>query len=351
MKAQAFDLLSLETDSLDVGGNTITDFDRFKVDNAVLNGAFNIAQRGTSVPINSTVLYGLDGWKTFKIGSAVLDMNQYVGGPTFAQSGYKSTHSLEMDVTTANASLGTSDYLILSHPVEGLRITPFIGKTVTLSFWLMATKTGATCVKVIAYGEGKEILKEFTISQSLTWEKHTWTFELDSSMSFNQDETAGLGINFSLGAGTNYQGAATETWSDFTYQCTSNQVNHMDNTANVFRLSQVQLEIGDAATPYKGVDPALELEQCQRYYEKSYSQGVDPGTATTDGACIAYPMALSTRGFLANGTFAVVKRTIPTIYTWDQSGNSSKCNDYNNSTNQYTISSISSDSTGIWAPI
>jgi len=317
--------------------------------NAVINGDASVAQRGATVSIGSGVDYGLDCWKTFITSTAVFDMNQYVGGPTFAQSGYKSAYSLEMDVTTADVSLAAGAYTILSQPIEGYRLSPFIGNTVTLSFWLMATKTGATCLKLIAYGEGKEIMKEFTISQSLTWEKHTWTFELDPSLAFNQNSEAGLGINFSLGAGATYQGAATDVWTDFAYQCTANQVNHMDNTANVFRLSQVQLEIGSEATVFEGRDFETELALCQRYYEKSYNQGNDPGTATGTGITMASGAAIgvTTRAAILNGRFAVNKRATPSVSVWDSLGAAGKCNLYNNSGTTYTVSSIAGEGQGV----
>ena len=40
----------------------------------------------------------------------------------------------------------------------------------------------------------------------------------------------------------------------------------MDSTSNNFYLSQVQLEIGDVATPFEHEDFGTTLAKCQRYY-------------------------------------------------------------------------------------
>lgn len=92
--------------------------------------------------------------------------------------------------------------------------------------------------------------------------------------------------------GSTYQGTAS-TWQAGQLYCTSNQVNHMDNSANVFHIAQVKLERGNAATRFKraGDTIAGELEKCQRYYQKSYNVDVDPGASTTNGAVRFYSYA------------------------------------------------------------
>jgi hypothetical protein len=90
-----------------------------------------------------------------------------------------------------------------------------------------------------------------------------------------------------------------------------------------FEVTGVQLEAGSKATPFQtasGGSPQAELAMCQRYYEKSYSQGTAPATATNVGLIPAtYFTSLSANDVYGNITFAVVKRTDPsvTIYAYD----------------------------------
>ena len=65
------------------------------------------------------------------------------------------------------------------------------------------------------------------------------------------DNGAGLQIAWALAVGSNFHGVAN-TWNGANDFATSNQVNCMDNVANNFHLSRVQLEIGSVATALSG---------------------------------------------------------------------------------------------------
>jgi hypothetical protein len=59
----------------------------------------------------------------------------------------------------------------------------------------------------------------------------------------------------------------------------------MDSTSNDFRLTGVQLEVGDQATSFEHHSFGEELELCKRYYQQSYPYGLAyPGqTSYTNG--------------------------------------------------------------------
>ena len=73
----------------------------------------------------------------------------------------------------------------------------------------------------------------------------------------------------------------------------------MDSTSNNFYLSQVQLEIGDAATPFEHESFEATLRKCQRYYYKiSGAANLDLGVGmcnTTTLAAINCPYAVPMR--------------------------------------------------------
>jgi len=80
-------------------------------------------------------------------------------------------------------------------------------------------------------------------------------------------------------------------------------------------LSQVQLEVGDTATPFEHRSYGDELARCQRYFEKDFSQG------TTPAAGLALPdrktgIAFATNNFGVTIEFAVTKRTSPTVVVY-----------------------------------
>lgn len=90
-------------------------------------------------------------------------------------------------------------------------------------------------------------------------------------------------------------------------------------------LSLVQFEPGVEATPFERRDYGRELMMCQRYYEKSFPQGIAPANggssttlATADGSVSG--MAQNRIGAGPTTQFKVPKRAIPTMTKY---GNSS----------------------------
>lgn len=75
-------------------------------------------------------------------------------------------------------------------------------------------------------------------------------------------------------------------------------------------ISDVQIEIASAATVFAAPPFAVELQRCQRFYEKSYSYNIAPGTATSAGA--PYHRAQGTGGLLdtLRAAYKVTKRTV-----------------------------------------
>jgi hypothetical protein len=78
----------------------------------------------------------------------------------------------------------------------------------------------------------------------------------------------------------------------------------------------VQCERGESDTPFAYLPAGDVLRQCQRYFEKSYEPGVDPGTLTLVGVFTTRSVGvLST---IVDGTqqFAVAKRATPTMVSY-----------------------------------
>ena len=107
------------------------------------------------------------------------------------------------------------------------------------------------------------------------------------------------------------------------------------------------MELGDAATDFEFVPHDVQLQRCQRYYEKSYNLSVTPGTSTTyEGTTLAEVIAdgTTTRIKMLDSRFLVRKRAAPTltIYTSD-GGASGEINNYSSGADK-TISSIGNTS-------
>lgn len=88
------------------------------------------------------------------------------------------------------------------------------------------------------------------------------------------------------------------------------------NTTHQFDVAQAQVEIGNVPTDFEHRSFGEELTLCQRYYEKSYDQGTDPGAITTNGQSYIWVELLITSNSHGSGKdviFKTVKRAVPTI--------------------------------------
>jgi hypothetical protein len=236
-------------------------------ENTIINGDFEVWQRGTSFAAIATSAYSADRFVYHKSGTMVHTVSRSTTVPTVAQSGHGSYYSIKVDCTTADAALGVSDYTFLRYNMEGVDFHPHQGSYGTLSFWVRATKVGTYCVSFGNSGSDRSYIAEYSITTSDTWEKKTVTVNFnDTGGTWDYTTGIGLKINFILGMGSTYHGSAG-TWSGSNLLSTSNQVNSTDSTDNDFYLSQVRFERGQVANTFESRHFTDELSLCNRYYQ------------------------------------------------------------------------------------
>jgi len=281
-----------------IDGSSLTGISAQK--NIIINGDFNIWQRGTSfaAPANST--YHADRFVYFKGGSMVHTISRDTDIPTVAESGHLSNYSVKADCTTASGGIGAADYCMIAYRVEGHDFRYLAQKAMTLSFWHKHTKTGTHCVGLSNSGNDRSYVTEYTQTTTDTWEKATVVIPASPSAgTWNYTTSIGVQIQFVMAAGTNYQ-MTPDAWTAANNFGTSSQVDATDSTSNNFRIAQVQLEAGSVATDFEIRNHATELAMCQRYYEHC--------------ACSVRVMAHAANNYNNSAiNFAVQKRITPTI--------------------------------------
>ena len=263
--------------------------------NYFINGNFDFWQRGTAFASIGSGLYSADRWKQFKSGAMVYDINQSTDVPTFAESGYNSKHSLEIDVTTADASLAAAEFTLVRQIVEGYNLQDLFGKTVTLSFWVKATKTGVSCVSLQNSNQTISYVAEYTINASNTWEKKVITIPITTAGTWLFKNSNGLFVDFTLASGTTYGSGTAGIWNSGLQLSTANQVNHVDSASNFFRLSQVKLELGPSASRFSraGKNISDELQMCKRYCQKVIGSSlITDGSLTTCNFAMTLPVEM-----------------------------------------------------------
>lgn len=249
------------------GSGTMTLQNRPSNKNAIINGDFNIWQRGASFTSVAHATYTADRWLYLKSGAMVHDITLSNDVPTVAQAGRLITNSLKADCQTVDSSIASSDYAIIRQKIEGFNFIPLAQKEITVSFWVKATKTGIYSVHLTNSGEDRSCVKEFSINASNTWEFKTIVFPASPATgTWNYINGIGLQIGFTLASGSTFN-TTPDSWQIGNFLGTSNQVNACDSTSNDFLITGVQLEEGNVATPFENRTFADELSLCQRYFQ------------------------------------------------------------------------------------
>jgi hypothetical protein len=225
--------------------------------NAILNGAFEINQRGfTSSTTNG--VFGLDRWKVFFAdGTNTYSSQSFATGeaPLTQFEGANFARLVSSGQTLSSA--GTW----LRQSIENVRL--FAGNTVTLSFY---AKAGSGTPKIAAelsqvFGTGgtpsaavNTYLGQATLSTS--WQRFSLTVALPSiagkTIGTTQDNSLTLNLQVSAGSDFNARNG------------------NLGIQSNTFDIWGVQLEAGPVATPFRRNANSFqgELAACQRYHQR-----------------------------------------------------------------------------------
>ena len=243
--------------------------------NVIINGAMQVAQRGTSTAsITIGGYYTADRWANEL--SSLGTWTQSVENDAPTGSGLRK--SLKMLCTTADASPAAGDVHLMVQRLEGQNLQQFAkgtasAKQFSLSFWVKSNVTGTYVAELEDADNSRSVSASYTISASATWEEKTITFPADTTGAFDNDNALSLRVNWWLGSGTTYtSGTLATTWGTITSANRAvGQTNLASATNNYWQVAGVQLEAGAVATPFEFEDYGITLAKCLRYYWTSLS--------------------------------------------------------------------------------
>jgi len=265
--------------------------------NVIINGAMQVAQRGTSTAsITSTGYFTTDRYALGIITLGTWTQSTENDAPT--GSGLRK--STKVLCTTADASPGFGDLIYFQQSIEGQNVQNFAkgtssAKQFTLSFWVKSNVTGTYVAELYDIDNTRSVSATYSVSASATWEKKTITFPADTTGAFDNDNGGSLSLNLWLGAGSGYSGGTlATTWASVTAaNRAAGQTNLAAATNNYWQITGIQLEAGSVATPFEFEDYGVTLRKCQRYYyrvggESAYqSFGLGSAKSTT---VVAFPV-------------------------------------------------------------
>ena len=247
--------------------------------NLVINGAMQVAQRGTSSTSS--------GHNTVDRFAVNFDSG-LTEAPTQAQvtlsssdTPYSSGLRYALKITNGNqTSQDANDYIQIAHKIEAQDIAQSgwnytsSSSNITLSFWVKASIAQTMYARLNAEDTPSSDARAFSFAFSATtsWSKITKTISGDSNLAFNNDTGIGLAVYFIPFYGTNYttSGHTNDAW---VVDSGSDQVTDMANTwfsgnDATLEVTGVQLEVGDHATDFEHLTFDATLRRCQRYFIK-----------------------------------------------------------------------------------
>lgn len=268
--------------------------------NAIINGAFNVAQRGTSFTdsgsANNDDSYTLDRWYVLSDGNDIVDVSQDTADvPT------NGLYAAKMLVATVNKKFG------LAQIIEQKNCIGLIGQTVTLSFQAKVnntTRLDKIKAGIVAWSSTADSVTSDIVS---AWGADGTTPTLIANCTF-ENTPADLGVTTSWASysvSATIDTASTTNiivfiWSD----------NVTDTDANdTLAIADVQLEYGAASTPFERRPYGHELLACKRYYWSVLSGS---------GVYINVGQAVSSTAVIGSLFYPVEMRAAPTAVVSDQ---------------------------------
>jgi len=237
--------------------------------NVIINGAMNVAQRGTS----STGVGATDGY--FVCDRWHLDSGATTAGrltmtqDSSAPSGF--ANSLKLDCTTADTSIASGEILKIEQRIEGQNLQAFAkgtsdAKPFAVSFYVKGNASATYVCELFDQDNSRQCSKTFNVTTD--WTRVELTFPADTTGTFDDDTANSLSLNFWLHAGASFtsgtlnsSGFAANNGPDRAAGISS----FFDSTDRTFFITGVQLEVGQNPTEFEHEPFERTLSKCLRY--------------------------------------------------------------------------------------
>ena len=264
-------ITSVSTSNLTVNGNAYPNVGPLSNRNLIINGAMQVAQRGTSSTSSGYHTVDRFYWN-FGGGLAGTQSQQTLSSGTPYDEGFRKFYRFAISTTASAAN--TTCQMVQTVEAQNVATSGWqyasADNDVTISFWVRSSvaQTFYGALKT-EDGTAQNYVFSFATSSN-TWTKVTKTIPGNSNITVNNDNGAGLKLIVYAFMGTDYSdsGVTVDAWQAYSG---STRVPDMTSTwtttaGATFDITGVQLEVGSVATPFEHRSYGDELARCQRYF-------------------------------------------------------------------------------------
>lgn len=238
--------------------------------NKIHNGKFEIAQRGTSLPlpINATEVK-LD---RFIIGNSTAGrglVTQAIVDAQYPNTNIRKCMTLSL-TSQVESTVPAGKHMRIAHIIEGYEVRDLIGNPFVLSFRAKTTKAGTYCIALRNSARTKTIVKEYTLPAN-TWQLVQIPYSsLPTNFVTDWDTGLGLEVNWTLVIASDITTTTIGTQIDGLYLATPSQVVWGTSVSDTFSITEIQLEVGNTRTQFEYRPYDVELKLAQRHLQRIY---------------------------------------------------------------------------------
>jgi hypothetical protein len=271
---------------------------RMRSFNAIGNPNFECNQRSTGQTVTATPAgtWPLDRWYILKngmsTGAATGVQNAYGSGIQLPGTSFPITWASFLTTLTAQqTTLAATDILWLQHNVESIALRELISDAHSVSILARSSVAGLKFGLAIRDGNAapsRSLTKLCSLGAANTWT----VIQLPNLPVWPGGITWPIGygalaymLSVTLASGSTYMSPANDTWQNGNFVGALGQSNFAAQPVNsTFELAFVQHEPGAICTQLIDKPFSQNLDECLRYYSRSYPYGNIAGTATFNGA-------------------------------------------------------------------
>ena len=311
--------------------------------NVIINGAMNVAQRGTSstgLGANTDATTRYQTIDRFGIDVEGTTLGRYtMTQDSSAPEGF--ANSLKLACTTADTSIGAAELVTLSQIIEGQNLQHFCkgtssAKSYAVSFYVKGNASATYVCELFDGDNSRHVAKTFSVTTD--WTRVELSFPADTAGAFDDDANASLYLQIFLHAGSNFNsGTLPATWASKTNANRAVGGNSFfDSTARTFFITGVQLEVGQNPTSFEHEPFETTLRKCQRYYAHTYGYGNTVGASFNQSyGGMIYIIGTGNYGCSVEWKFPVEMRATPTVDLYGHAGTKNRVTYWNGSESTY----------------
>lgn len=240
--------------------------------NLIINGACQVAQRSSGpLLVKDGAIQTIDRFKFFNKTKARVTSAQIFDGPLGLD------HCLDIKVVTAEKLLAKNSFFLVQYLIDvseisDLKIGENGAEVFNFSFYVKSNKTGAYILNLAALIEERiEWTSYYEIKKKDEWTRIKFKVEPNTlsknlKIPLNQYDGTRFIVSFTLtGDDEEIKYPLGEWVRGLNHFQGHNQVKFLEADNNYWRLTGLQLEIGERATPFESLPYDAAIQECWRH--------------------------------------------------------------------------------------